>query len=336
METRKVQITGRSTYVISLPKTWVNKVNIKNGDSIGMIPRSDGTLLINPKLTEQGEKIADQLTKKINIDFQNTNELLREFIGVYLAGNNIIEMDYKKTISKDMRQKIRDISQNVMGIEIIDESINSITVKDLLNVSDFSIVKGLKRMYIITRAMHKDALKALNSRDKELAEDVESRDNDVDKLYWLIGKQFNLILKDVFFADKMGVKPQEALSFLLTARAIERIADHATRLAKNAKTISEKTPLDNKIFEISNKTLEIFDGAINAIYRNELKNAHEIVEKSKKTHDEIEKLRQEILGLKKIDIPTIVSLTYIVDSIDRTRGYAEDIAEIAVNHYFVK
>ncbi|MBD3262875.1 AbrB/MazE/SpoVT family DNA-binding domain-containing protein, partial [Candidatus Woesearchaeota archaeon] len=265
METRKVQITGRSTYVISLPKTWVNKVNIKNGDSIGMIPRSDGTLLINPKLTEQGEKISDELTKKINIDFQNMDEVMREFIGVYLAGNNIIEMENKKIISKDMRQKIRDISQNLMGIEIIDESINSITVKDLLNVSDFSIVKGVKRMYIITRAMHKDALKALNSRDKELAEDVESRDNDVDKLYWLIGKQFNLILKDVFFADKMGVKPQEALSFLLTARAIERIADHATRLAKNSKTINEKTPLDNKIFEISNKTLEIFDDSMNAI-----------------------------------------------------------------------
>ena len=52
METRKVQITGKSTYIISLPKPWVNKVKIRNGNSVIMIPRSDGTLLINPKLRE--------------------------------------------------------------------------------------------------------------------------------------------------------------------------------------------------------------------------------------------------------------------------------------------
>ncbi len=335
METRKVQITGRSTYIISLPKTWVTKVNVKNGDSLGMIPRSDGTLLINPKITERGERPSDQITKNINIESQNMDEFTREFIGVYLAGYNVIEMTFKNPVSKNMRQKIRELSHGVIGPEIIDESINSVTVKDLVDASDFSIVKGVKRMYIITNAMYKDALNALNNKDKELAEDVESRDNDVDKLYWLINKQFNLILKDVFFADKMGIKPQEAISFLLTARAIERIADHATRLAENSKTINENTPLDKKIFETGNKILELLDGSINAIYRKNLKYAHEMVENSKNTRCEIEKLRQEILRFNKTDILTIVSLIYIVDSLDRTRGYAEDIAEIGINHNFV-
>ena len=50
METRKVQVTGKSTYVVSLPKKWVNSIQIKNGDSIAMIPLPDGTMLINPKL----------------------------------------------------------------------------------------------------------------------------------------------------------------------------------------------------------------------------------------------------------------------------------------------
>jgi len=36
IETRKVQITGGSTYVISLPKKWINKVKIKSGDGIGI------------------------------------------------------------------------------------------------------------------------------------------------------------------------------------------------------------------------------------------------------------------------------------------------------------
>ena len=38
IETRKVQITGGSTYVISLPKKWINKVKIKSGDGIAFNP----------------------------------------------------------------------------------------------------------------------------------------------------------------------------------------------------------------------------------------------------------------------------------------------------------
>lgn len=336
METRKVQITGRSTYVISLPKTWVNKVKITNGDSIGMIPRSDGTLLINPKITDRGERSdSSYLTKSIDIESQEMDEFVREFIGVYLAGYNTIEMNFKKPITKNMRQNIRQLSHSVIGPEIIDESINSITVKDLLDASDFSIVKGVKRMYIISKGMYTDALNSFNNKDEDLAEDVGARDNDVDKLHWLISKQFNLILKDVFFADKMGIKPQEALSFLLTARSIERIGDHAKRIADNSKLIKEKTSIDNKIVETGNRALELFDGAVNAMYRKDMKNAHSIIDRSGKLHEEIEKLRGDILNLKKVKVETIVSLIYILDSLDRTRGYAEDIAETAINHCFV-
>ena len=335
METRKVQITGRSTYVISLPKTWVRKVKITNGDSIGMIPRSDGTLLINPKLTERGERLGEIHTKSMNVEKQDMNEFIREFVGVYLAGYNVIEMNFKNPVSKQMRQSIRALSHNVIGPEIIDESVNSVTVKDLLDASDFSIVKGVKRMYIISKGMYTDALNAFNIQDNDLSEDVILRDNDVDKLHWLISKQFNLILRDVFFADKMGVKPQEALSYLLAARSIERIADHASRLSRNSMKIKNKTPLHNKIIKIGNEVLKVYDAAVNAMYRRNIQKAHEVVEESKELQKKVEKLRNEIVSLKKASPETIVSFVYIVDSLERTRGYAEDIAEIAINHYFV-
>jgi phosphate uptake regulator len=34
METRKVYVSGGSTYVISLPKKWVRKTDLKAGDSL--------------------------------------------------------------------------------------------------------------------------------------------------------------------------------------------------------------------------------------------------------------------------------------------------------------
>jgi phosphate uptake regulator len=132
----------------------------------------------------------------------------------------------------------------------------------------------------------------------------------------------------------MGVKPQEALGYLLTARSIERIGDHATRIAINLKAINRKTAIDDKIFEIGNKILEMFNDSINALNRRELKYAHEVIKNSKNIRNNIEKLRQDIFSLKG-EVITIVSLVYIIDSLERTRGYTEDIAETAINHHFV-
>lgn len=125
------------------------------------------------------------------------------------------------------------------------------------------------------------------------------------------------------------------MSFLLAARSIERIGDHATRLSNNLRKINEKTTVDKKFVETSHKVMEIYDGAVNALYRKDIKHAHDIIEKSKNFQLDIEKLREEILALKKTNVLTIVSLIYMIDSIDRIRGYAENIAETAINHYFV-
>ncbi len=329
IETRKVQITGKSTYIISLPKTWVNKVRIKNGNSVIMIPRSDGTLLINPKLDQN----KDVSTNIITVDHHDMETLFRKFIGAYLAGFDIIEINSSEKISPILRQEVRRMTQNLIGPEIIDETSNSVKIKDLLDSSDLSLIQGLKRMYVITRGMHRDAIIALEEQDSQLAEDVESRDKEVDKFYWMIAKQYNLVLNDMFFADKMNVKPQEVLGYLLVARSIERIADHAKRLASYAKIVKGKIDIIPKIVQASDSILQEFDEAINAFHRNKFESSNEVVIKTRALGKQTQQLTQEIFSLK-LDAATIVSLAYIVDSLERTRAYVLDIAETAINHQF--
>ncbi len=329
METRKVQITGKSTYIISLPKTWVNKVKIRNGNSVVLIPRSNGTLLINPKLDDTAEVI----TSVLDIDSYDMETLYRRFIGAYLAGYDIIEITSKERLSSSTRQSIRRMIQNLIGLEIIDESPNSVKVKDLLDSSDLSLLQGLKRMYVITRGMHRDAIEALQSHDLDLIDDVEMRDDEVDKFYWMIAKQYNLVLHDMFFADKMGVKPQDVLGYLLVARSIERIADHAKKLASNARNISVKLDIMPQIAETSELILKHFDESINAFQRNNFDLANDILNKSEDVGKITKQLTKDIFSLK-IDAPSIVALAYVVDSLERTRAYVLDIAETAINHQF--
>ncbi|HNJ81641.1 MAG TPA: AbrB/MazE/SpoVT family DNA-binding domain-containing protein, partial [Methanoregulaceae archaeon] len=44
MEIRKVQITGGSSYVITLPKDWAEEQHIQKNDPLGLLAQPDGTL----------------------------------------------------------------------------------------------------------------------------------------------------------------------------------------------------------------------------------------------------------------------------------------------------
>ena len=329
METRKVQITGKSTYIISLPKTLVKKVNITNGNSVAMVPRSDGTLLINPKIN----RTEDQPKNEIVIETNDIDALFRKFIGAYLAGFDLIEIKSPDRFSPDIRQQIRILTHNVIGPEIIDESSTNVKIKDLLDSSDLAPKQVLKRMYVITRGMHRDAIESLQRHDAELSDDVTTRDDDVDKFYWLIAKQYNLVLNDMFFADKMNINIKEILGFLLVARCIERIADHAKKLATNAKVIDIDHSCIDKIISLSEQIMKGFDNAVNAFHRNKFDTANAVIESSNELSTSIQQLKSDLFKIE-TDAKNVASLAYIIDSLERTRAYVVDIAEISINHQF--
>src|SRR2546427_752721 len=80
----------------------------------------------------------------------------------------------------------------VIGPEVIEETRNSVVIQDLSDTAELSAEKCLRRMHLIVRAMHEDAIEALRTQDEALARDVAQRDQDVDRLYWMVAKQYNV------------------------------------------------------------------------------------------------------------------------------------------------
>ena len=50
-DVRKVQFTGRSTYVLSLPKKWIEEMHVKAGDRVTLVQELDNSLSILPFFT---------------------------------------------------------------------------------------------------------------------------------------------------------------------------------------------------------------------------------------------------------------------------------------------
>lgn len=336
-ETRKIQVSGNSTYLITLPKKWVEKVRLKSSDSIALVPLSNGTLLINPinlidkKLNRSEE---DQPIRSIGLSNQEFEVLWRKFIGAYLVGYNMINFRSNKTLSKSDRMMIKKISNSVMGTEIVEETGNSVTVRDLLGKGGFSIVQGVQRMHIIARSMLKDSIETLRSGDRDLMDDVQARDEEIDKFNWMVGKQFNFISKDVYFADKMGITPQEALGYLLVARAIERIADHSTKIASYSGNILDGRPYTKNVIDLSSRVVELFDNSMEGFFTSDFPYSDNLVREAKEIGKRLSDISKDVMGQKMAPAEG-VSIAYILDSLERVRSYSIDISEISINHLYV-
>ena len=87
-ETRKIQFTGGSTYIISLPKNWIEQNQIKKGSFIRLHEEEGGSLTIVPPSTKLKKKL-DEATIMVRPD-DDTEMINRKIVSAYLSGYNSI------------------------------------------------------------------------------------------------------------------------------------------------------------------------------------------------------------------------------------------------------
>lgn len=328
MEIRKVQITGGSSYVITLPKDWAEKHKVKKNDPLGLVVQPDGTLLVTRDLTET------PLQQSRSFDVTSIHDsvfLFRLLIGSYIAGFTKIEITSKERLPASVRMVVRDFTQMTIGPEVVEETDNSVVLKDLLNPAEMPFENTIKRMYVIVRNMYLDALGVLEGRNSQLAGDVVTRDNDVDRLHWLVARQTNIILKNASLARKMGATPTHVVNTYLISRILERIGDHAVKYAENAKKIQVRN-LDPVLLEDLRKATalsqSLLDRSIVSFFKSDIRESHQNIEQV----ESLEKVCEEInaLAMEK-DPETAVTIRNITESIRRAGEYAGDISENVMN-----
>ena len=329
MEIRRVQITGGSSYVITLPKEWIKLSNIKKNDPLGLLKQSDGTLLITSKMVEkQDQKIKVFRTS----DTTDPEYLLRQLIGSYIAGYDSIIIESGNKISSKFRACVREFTKTTIGQEVIEETNTSITIKDLLKPAELPFNSTIKRMHLIIKVMHEDAMNALQTNNKKIAEEVVTRDNEIDRLHWLVARQHNIILQNMSLAEKLNMTIVMTSTIFLISRILERMGDHVVRIAQNITHLID-SDLDKKIADkiqlASNHALNIVNKSIGAFLRKDIHASNKNIEETKK----LEAICGEINELALIQKGTIaISIGYIVESIRRIAEYAEDISETAINY----
>lgn len=327
METRKVYVSGGSTYVISLPKKWVKKSNLKAGDSL-VVTEQDGSLLIETSIAEKESQV-----KEIKISQLTSSEALeRMIIAIYLVGYDTIKIKLDRKDHLLYRESIRRILDYLIGIEIVEDTNDAMTLEIMVDYKRMSTIQILQRMYAINRSMLLDLGKALKNSDTGLAKDVTIREKEIDRLYFLVVRQLKSAVEHQQIAEKLGIEHQrDCLGYRIAVKALERIADHIENMAKSYIMLYEiQTDVQlGDFIKLNNNIVVIFEKSIDALFTRN----HVIAEKIFQELKEIKKYHAEISNelLLPRDIQSAILQKTMLDSLDRIASYSGDLAEIAIN-----
>lgn len=326
---RRIQLSGGSTYILSLPKKWIEELKIKAGDSLAVVKNSNESLSIFPRERKDDKKT----TAVIQSSQKDTGDAIkRKIIAMYLAGYSTIQIQTKgMKIPSDHSKSIRSLVRSSMvGTEIIESSSNVITIQILTKLPELSFETSLNRMFLMAKNMVKEAMDSLGESDLEHANEVANMDDEVDRFSLYIRRNLVLAVGSPLVLKEMGLRaPSDCLGYRTLASRIERIADHASLIAKRVKFVEGK--IDSKIFEklrkLSEKSLHVFEDSINAVQSHDFEKAENVAQKVGNIIDEEKKIMDKIRDSTKNS--TIIR--FVLEDLRRIAEYSSDIAEVAID-----
>ncbi|MFB6204943.1 MAG: PhoU domain-containing protein [Haloglomus sp.] len=324
METRKVQVTGGSTYTVSLPKPWAERNDVSGGSVVEFHPEGESLLLRPQREDERTEGT-------LSVEGLEGDELTRAVVTMYVSGFDIISLEAPR-VTTAQRRTIRDAVQGLVGLEVIGETKDRVQLQDLLDSSELSIHNAITRMRLVALTMLEDAVAALVEDDDDLATDVVERDDDVDRLYSMVSRVFRSVLRDPGAAADIGLARETCFDYHSSARQLERVADHAAKIARLAGELDEVPPAAAEALEaLHADAADIVETAMDALLEDDSEAATTMANDARERIRSIDELAREVDDIvRELNPQQAQLLGLVVDSLSRSADYGGNIAETAL------
>lgn len=322
MVLRKIQRTSSGTFFVCLPKDWAERSGLDRGSVIAVSETSDGRLIID---TEYDVEPSPQTAV-----IKSTSHLEREIIEKYLLGYDAIQVEAKKRISLSDRERVKQTSSRLVGLEIIEEDYSKIVMQCLLEPSAFPPERILRREYSIASGMHRDAVTALVEGDVHLAKNIVARDNEVDRLYFLLVRILRTVIQNPRLSEKLGILSIDCLDYRLAASLVESVVDRSVQIAEKsiqlggAKIAEELSQL---ILKLHGVVYEAHENALRAMFSRDVSLAQSVSAEREKVAALIQEVEKAVHGQPVEFAPHVLA---VISSMSRIYDHSVDIADLVM------
>ncbi|MEM1635870.1 MAG: PhoU domain-containing protein [Thermosphaera sp.] len=326
---RRVQLTGGSTFTVSLPKKWVEKHGLKPGSPVVIKPV--GSQLIVKPFSESEAREERTVRLKAGGGV-NGETVLRRIIAAYVTGFDKVVVEAPEGVSPKLRNMVREIViGKLLGAEIVNEDISLIEIQIFLGYGGVDPYDAVARLGRNARSMLHSACSSMVKENGSSLAEIVKEDDMVDRAYFYAMRLINLIAEGVVEAD---VSVTELLALRAVIKLVERVGDHVANLAVHAAPLMEEPWLIDEVVGLCMQSLDIFEQSFQAfISKDPL-----TVDKLAPAVDELRRREESLISnsVSRVSPQTLVSLKMVLESIRRISEYSRDIAELALNLGFTR
>jgi phosphate uptake regulator len=277
-ESRKVQQTPTGTFFVCLPREWAKGNGLKKGALVNLEITGDGKLLVDTKPDSTPEpKVATIGVGPF---------LSREIVGRYLLGYDTINIETKDRIDSSARSIVKSTASSLAGLEIVEETSCRISLQSIAQQPfGFLPQKILQRNHGLVAGMIRDVSNSFINGDLELAKSVVSRDNESNRLYFLLVRTLRTIIQNPRLSETLGITPIECLDYRLAASLIEGIGDACVQEATNTIGLNGTKPpeeLRKLLFELQLACCDATEQSIKAFTAKDISIAENVRNMRKK------------------------------------------------------
>ncbi|HYK92824.1 MAG TPA: PhoU domain-containing protein [Thermoplasmata archaeon] len=328
---RRLQRMGAVTVGVSLPRDWVGQNRLAVGSPVYLRSLSDGSLVVRARSHEELPRIAE-----ISVRVDRPREhLFRRLVAAYLDGAQEFRVHEPRGLSPETRAVSRAFARRTIQPEIVFEEGEDLLLRDVSRGGDLSIPPLLRRMHQVVHRLQEEAMAVFASGGRVAPGDWPRRDDDVDRHAWLIERILTLRQGhgQPDPAEPFGSIPQA----FLVVRSLERIADHAVLIAEHGGRWAETTPtvrLVRSVADFHAQARALLDQAFAAAEAGHADLANDILDTGEALHTQYRTLVESTLtrpGGPPLPEAARVELALLLQSIDRTIAYSEDIAEAGLD-----
>ncbi|HJU14796.1 MAG TPA: phosphate uptake regulator PhoU [Candidatus Nitrosotalea sp.] len=314
---RRLQKVG-SSILVSLPIEWVAANKLEKSDEVEL---ETGTNSIS--ITPTGNS---RPPKEVIIEYPVSKQenISADVTGAYLLGYDIIKIKGKSSISVEDRERIRGLMRRLVGMEIIDEDATNVNVQFLLDATTLSPDKILKRMSSIALGLFRDTVNSLTSDDRTVLQTIPSRDDEIDRQYFLLVRLIRSAMVDKRLATAFNLGNIDILDYRIAANLMETAGDTIVELANSIPELGNSKSESRKLHALAVEIEDIHEKAIISFIENNRLLAIEAITLFRNYQKKISDIRSSLEPKKQVSLQ-FLDLVYTLEKLARCWS---DIADL--------
>ena len=323
MNARKVLEMGGGTLLVSLPKDWARRNGVGKGDTLDVSEFTGRSLIVRP-VQDMEDRPREFVVGYPGEDF---GQVSNDVTGAYLLGYDTIKVQGKRRISTEDRERLKETIRRLIGLEIMEEDSKKMTLQFLIDPSAIVPEKTVRRMSGILEGMLRDMSEALTEGDGKLMALVSERDDEVDRLYFLLVRATRAAVTRPDVTQRYGLTSVDLLDYRVLASFLESIGDAVGEFSRLAQNGGVPTQLLGEYSACALKLAEMNDLATQAFLS---RRAGRPRSTNSKVSEMAHTIAGQISGLANVEGGRTAVAIGINSAVQRVSALIVDVSDLAV------